>query len=58
MRNEEPYLKKSRNVSTQLSKTFTGELGPALDAAVQERHGLIREHQEESSECDQRSNII
>lgn len=51
-------MKKSRNVSTQLSKTFTGELGPALDAAVQERHGLIREHQEESSECDQRSNII
>lgn len=50
--NKEHYLKKQSNLSALLSisKTLTRDLGAALDATFQERHGLIGEHCEESSE--------
>ena len=55
--NKDHYLKKCCNVSALLgiSKTLTGELGPALDATFQGRHELIGERWEGCSESGQRS---
>lgn len=53
--NKEHYLKKCSNVSALLSisKTLTGDLGPALDATFQGRHRLIGEYLEGCSKSSQ-----